>query len=719
MCTKIAHISDVHFERLSQAVSDQLTKALTRLKPDILVFTGDLVDNYWNIKKAKQWLLGLCADIGISADTHLLVVPGNHDYRVLGNVGFRPFTGYSYRRHFRQWNSKRLILYPDHRICFFRIDSNPVMFGWAKGVVRRRQLQQIEMEWESLNKADRDLVADSTKIALVHHHPLPVPYEGGDTFLMLEKAQNLIQFLAEHRIDCVLHGHKHRAPFSLLSLGTCIGKNRVVTVVGAGTAVAGGTDREARGHNFNMVTAEKTGLFFVQQYFAQPGDEFRESAPSAHTGEILNRVYLKGLIEYPYKYDRIDSFMRINSEGDVFNELSYSGLRATGDQTVPELSSAGFYCTTGHISHVRLNPARTSEGVDLHFLNHQKQAVEFVVKLQRPVTASAAADFSLQHSEFNSVALYKLGFQRKYPAKAEPPTEFEEIEITEPTDQLSVTLAYPSGYQPAYRPRFEVGTTRTPQDDKGGSQFEVHRWLTDVLQPAFHYSEQLNVCLLSIHRPPIGYLYRITWQLPGESVSSPEQNPAHAAAVAQFTNLMLNLRRPENADLLASTEKVLDVFAKLVATQINTMLQSSSCDSSGLEVSLMVCNDRDEGVPPTLQVVASTHAGVNSFTLEIGDGNAGRAYSGNKLRIFDAVLARENPIYETYVQRLAIHHFLYSMPLRHPQSQHLIFGVLNIGSFSPVQGDLIKALNTDEGNTWLLSEAHSYLLKRLLEVAKM
>lgn len=45
MPVKIAHLSDIHWERCDANVSDRLGAALKRESPDLLIFTGDLVDN--------------------------------------------------------------------------------------------------------------------------------------------------------------------------------------------------------------------------------------------------------------------------------------------------------------------------------------------------------------------------------------------------------------------------------------------------------------------------------------------------------------------------------------------------------------------------------------------------------------------------------------------------------------------------------------------------
>jgi hypothetical protein len=55
------------------------------------------------------------------------------------------------------------------------------------------------------------------------------------------------------------------------------------------------------------------------------------------------------------------------------------------------------------------------------------------------------------------------------------------------------------------------------------------------------------------------------------------------------------------------------------------------------------------------------------------------------------------------------------MPLRHPLNEDLIFGILNVGGFSPNAGNLLRVLSDDEGTKWLLDQSQEYVLTRLLE----
>lgn len=170
MRATIAHISDIHFESLDQAVSERLTKALQDVSPNILVFTGDLVNNFWNISKGKQWLPQLCINCKIDPEKNLLVVPGNHDYRLYGTFGFRPITGLWFRHHFGAWQ-KKISLLPEYGISFLCFDSNPLIKGFARGQVSKHQLSQMRTALFLLSKADRDFFKASAKIALIHSSP--------------------------------------------------------------------------------------------------------------------------------------------------------------------------------------------------------------------------------------------------------------------------------------------------------------------------------------------------------------------------------------------------------------------------------------------------------------------------------------------------------------------------------------------------------------------
>ena len=91
---KIAHLSDIHYGRtVHKKELEKIKKEINLMKPDIIVFTGDLIDkdtklNSNDIKVLNDFLNGMEANIGKYAIT------GNHDHMfsnydiILENGGF-------------------------------------------------------------------------------------------------------------------------------------------------------------------------------------------------------------------------------------------------------------------------------------------------------------------------------------------------------------------------------------------------------------------------------------------------------------------------------------------------------------------------------------------------------------------------------------------------------------------------------------------------------
>ncbi len=710
----VAHISDLHYNRADVTVADRLRQRLVQLRPNLLVVSGDLSDHPFKIPQSRLWVDELCNELGISTDKQLFTVPGNHDLRIWGNFGFKPVTQYWYRKHFGARYGVHYV--PEHNLTIVCIDSNPIVRGFARGNVGRLQLASLQNQ---LDRSDRrTLIAASTKIAILHHHPFPVPFErsSADEFLVLENTHRLLQFLADNGIAFVLHGHNHMAPYSVLSLGTCSGIAKVVEVIGAGTAVAGGRDREPRGHNFNFITIEDGGLAYVRQFFALPGHAFEEVLPPEPRLYSLDSSFKTIVANEGYSYRGINWDASVDEEGDTFNEIQFNGLQCQSGKTLTRVDHPDYTADTGHLSGVWLNNARTSEGVTVENLDTEDpRKLTFRVHLPWSPTAVNPLNYSIVCYDLNAISLTRTEHRRKFPVRTTP-RESLEMEMYAPTDEFFWSLKFPAGYKLPRKPKFEVveadGVT-------------VHEWLTQSLQRNFHYSD-LGLCFVRIVRPPTKLRYKISWELPEETGLSATDNPGHRAIGERCARDLLQARRRvlagEPDAKIGEITDVLRAFRELVARRIDEITATNGVlKRDDLEVSLMVYDDENTGVVPELRVVAATEGDIQrslQFSLEIGDGNAGRAYKTNTVRSFDASNAEREPKHHTYVRRNKLgptHRFLYSMPLRHPDSQHLIFGVLNVGSFTKDGGNFLRVLDNEDGYEWLLDVAQNYVLIRVLE----
>ncbi len=167
---KIAHLSDIHFGTVGKKKLDKIVEEVNKMKPDIIVFTGDLYDEYTNLTdEMKQNIIDSLTKLESKLGNY--AVSGNHDYSHEGYKELIEACNFTYLE-----NESKFIYYNG---------SDPIeIVGYAS-----------LME----NKADYSAeLSQYYKIGLIHE---------GDAFdNLLDKDFNLV--LAGHS-----HGGQVRLPF--------------------------------------------------------------------------------------------------------------------------------------------------------------------------------------------------------------------------------------------------------------------------------------------------------------------------------------------------------------------------------------------------------------------------------------------------------------------------------------------------------------------------
>lgn len=164
--TRIVQISDIHLTQGLGFREKQLISKINRLKPDILFFTGDLIDDLTQLPHAIKLFKSFKVKYGIYA------VPGNTDNIVMDSLTFKrelePATGI----HVLVNESAKIHL-ENHRIL------------WVVGV------DDPVYRHADLDKAVSGVSDDASKILLAHG---PSIFEKASTY---------------HNINLVLVGHMH------------------------------------------------------------------------------------------------------------------------------------------------------------------------------------------------------------------------------------------------------------------------------------------------------------------------------------------------------------------------------------------------------------------------------------------------------------------------------------------------------------------------------
>ena len=233
---KIVQISDIHAaEAHLPDLAENVIKRINELRPEILVVTGDLTDNGNPIEyeRAKHYIDRI-------ACARSVVVPGNHDVRNVGDIGFEEFFGPRSRKE--RYNGVTIV----------GIDSTQPDID--DGHVGRDKYKWIE----------QCLDTNDFKIVAIHHHLIPVPKTGRESSI-LRDAGDVLELLVRCKVDLVLCGHKH-VPWVWDVNG--------MIIVNAGTAC---TDRVKWNipQSFNLIDVDESekGAIKIHRIYSRGGEE--------------------------------------------------------------------------------------------------------------------------------------------------------------------------------------------------------------------------------------------------------------------------------------------------------------------------------------------------------------------------------------------------------------------------------------------------------------
>jgi predicted MPP superfamily phosphohydrolase len=252
--TLAVHLSDLHFkpetfsddveQRALRHVEAAITTSLAGRQPDLILVTGDLIHSEkWDdtlhldtLKKSRDYLIGLCAKFGVNPDG-LVVIGGNHDFKYRGVFAAKGWLWFSKQEldFYERMHDNFEAVFPrfdhhrlygeDMRLLVGCFDSNERRgpFEFATGVA---DIEQVNALADSIGKLKPEELP-RRRIALIHHHPLPVPaaeildpqhwaertagrvFEGAPEMMLLRNAGVFLERLLDLDFSMVLHGHLH------------------------------------------------------------------------------------------------------------------------------------------------------------------------------------------------------------------------------------------------------------------------------------------------------------------------------------------------------------------------------------------------------------------------------------------------------------------------------------------------------------------------------
>lgn len=252
----IAHISDLHFGRVDDALIEPLLEALHRVQPHVVAVSGDLTQR----ARSEQFIQA--RDFLKRIPFPSIVVPGNHDVPLYNLVARFVTPLHKYRRHIT-----------DNLMPHF-IDDEIVVIGvntarsltWKDGRINERQLAAI-----------RERLAphqDKTSI-VVTHHPFDLPDDQAED--TVGRAKQALETFAKCSVDVLLSGHLHVSHAGETDDDGVEAYSALL--VHAGTALS--TRGRGETNAFNVIRVHAPSIS-VEQHRWQPDRACFEAADAQH-----------------------------------------------------------------------------------------------------------------------------------------------------------------------------------------------------------------------------------------------------------------------------------------------------------------------------------------------------------------------------------------------------------------------------------------------------
>ncbi|MGI0052120.1 MAG: metallophosphoesterase family protein, partial [Nitrososphaeraceae archaeon] len=187
---KFVQISDLHVGGLfKQEAFNMLVDEINDLNPDAIIISGDLTDEglIFQFKKASDELKKFTCP-------HLIIFPGNHDYR---------HTGYLLFQKYFPTSSKKVYEFKSEKENIVILSLDTALPDRDEGEVGDSQNLWIN---EVLKTYDNNTI----KIVAMHHHLIAIPDTGFTNLVGILDSGDALRILTENSVSLVLCGHKHR-----------------------------------------------------------------------------------------------------------------------------------------------------------------------------------------------------------------------------------------------------------------------------------------------------------------------------------------------------------------------------------------------------------------------------------------------------------------------------------------------------------------------------
>jgi 3',5'-cyclic AMP phosphodiesterase CpdA len=685
--TVVAHISDLHFRSDTSTRGydlQALETSLRTINPDLLVVTGDLIDGYIGdmvredlIKQAlsnvRRYVESLCHAVGLDPEKSLFIIPGNHDYRIQG-LFFKSALVDWFDEEFRKYSEPGL--FPGLRTVIFCFDSNSPDSGinLAMGLVCRERLTEFESIVDRLKADDKARWFECTRIALLHHHPMPIaPTEGSaritdrDEFLLLRNSGSFMEQMGREKIHLVLHGHKHYPSLSKVIFPKEGSIEHTIAVIAAGS-VCRPPSQFCR--SFNTVTMHNTGEIELERSDLE-ANSYQNRAPlsirsyeEARNGRFAERR-ATAAVEAD-RYARSDWIEDGSGDIEMFEE--FRGVRSIGKEAVSTLEhemsskSARF----GDRSYSVKTP---NHSMEWKWLGDQDSSGNRKAKtIFTPPLEQDPIDFDRNGTVYNAIHFSRE--DRLDVTGQASATENVSITVRQAYETMAFQVVFPDTQWPNNIQLIVL-------NESGKPDYREREYCAQFFTPI----SQTHSVIFMVNRPLLGYTYMIDWSLPEKDMADFVPDATDAGVAEELIQNFLAAREDNSP-----CRKRLNAALTKLSILVRQLLPSSQAGQDDLEITIY-CYDRQKR-----GLVCVATEGVSgsvdwAAVIRPGERIDGQAYKRRESLLFVNIPGvAMNSAYYIPPKGYPVHTVVCSVPLFFPLGTGRRIGVVTFAARSNTTG---------------------------------
>lgn len=616
---RIAHLSDIHFGSDFNHHQWSYVKAVLQDQaPNLVVVTGDFVQHPWPLMLtlARKEML----DLSKRLDVRVLTIPGNHDVGIFGSAHIWPlnklyapifaevndekirslfpsfsefhnkkafkrfFLTFKLYMRFFQWYFGHGLGSPYPRntapihtdvgpLWMVAFDSNRSGF-LASGKVSEDQIFDFATKALVLSNPQTFKDALQPRIALIHHHLIPIPYavediSGVEAFLVLRNAGTILKELCKHDFDLALHGHRHMACFSRVAYGDQTVDAKQLAVLSAASPTV--REKAAGFNSMHLIDLHRNGRIEIREHRFGGGMSIQN--PQAAQGgrirvqsipELKSRNYNRAVTIQSQSCDEYAREILIDDAGTSVCRTILTSLR------VPPGKELSKHMVRVWVDRGSLDPAtfhridtdgRWSTQCSIRSIKEEPQTVEHEITFSPPITERSEVNYAIEYTTDDNFATtrWEAELSQQTPhgsmemrSGTHQAVETTAVRVRIPIRKLRIRLELPRSlvdstpyvrcYMPSEYPELEMDDrTREVHPPKNFSS-DSDRWSPDGEMSDYEGSFLTKLSDRTwewcVSYPLVGYLYQLNWSV--EDVREIFMDPIVIGQTAKTRKMFLN-----------------------------------------------------------------------------------------------------------------------------------------------------------------------------------